>query len=180
MNNQAKSKDLIGRRTFLGMFLLWSMALCAKKDTTSNLNGYYTCPMHPQIHENQPGKCPICHMDLVFKKGPFKNDSEKHDTSGVSKDEPDSLNGKKSPMTNQGVFIVPISLTVPADAVLDMGRKKVVLVLNHSGKIEPRVVNASLSGGAYKITKNIKSGESIARDAWFIYDADANLNERIK
>lgn len=26
---------------------------------------YYTCPMHPFIHMDQPGKCPICHMDLV-------------------------------------------------------------------------------------------------------------------
>ncbi|GEO04992.1 RND transporter [Adhaeribacter aerolatus] len=25
----------------------------------------YTCPMHPQIVENQPGSCPVCGMDLV-------------------------------------------------------------------------------------------------------------------
>jgi hypothetical protein len=25
----------------------------------------YTCPMHPQIVRDQPGKCPICGMDLV-------------------------------------------------------------------------------------------------------------------
>jgi Cu(I)/Ag(I) efflux system membrane fusion protein len=26
---------------------------------------YYTCPMHPQIVRDAPGKCPICTMDLV-------------------------------------------------------------------------------------------------------------------
>lgn len=26
---------------------------------------HYTCPMHPHIHENTPGECPICHMRLV-------------------------------------------------------------------------------------------------------------------
>jgi len=26
---------------------------------------YYTCSMHPQIHLPQPGKCPICGMDLI-------------------------------------------------------------------------------------------------------------------
>jgi Cu(I)/Ag(I) efflux system membrane fusion protein len=26
---------------------------------------YYTCTMHPEVHESQPGKCPICGMDLV-------------------------------------------------------------------------------------------------------------------
>ncbi|PWU19703.1 MAG: hypothetical protein C5B49_05395, partial [Bdellovibrio sp.] len=26
---------------------------------------YWTCPMHPQIHADKPGECPICHMKLV-------------------------------------------------------------------------------------------------------------------
>lgn len=26
---------------------------------------YYTCPMHPQIHLDHEGECPICHMKLV-------------------------------------------------------------------------------------------------------------------
>lgn len=26
---------------------------------------YYTCSMHPQIKEEKPGKCPICHMNLT-------------------------------------------------------------------------------------------------------------------
>jgi len=25
----------------------------------------YTCPMHPQVIRDEPGTCPICHMDLV-------------------------------------------------------------------------------------------------------------------
>lgn len=27
----------------------------------------YTCPMHPQIVQNEPGSCPVCGMDLVAK-----------------------------------------------------------------------------------------------------------------
>ncbi|MEP6726679.1 MAG: efflux RND transporter periplasmic adaptor subunit [Bacteroidota bacterium] len=26
---------------------------------------YYTCSMHPQVHETKPGKCPICKMELI-------------------------------------------------------------------------------------------------------------------
>lgn len=28
-------------------------------------HSYYTCSMHPQVRENEPGKCPICHMNLT-------------------------------------------------------------------------------------------------------------------
>ena len=30
---------------------------------------YYTCIMHPEIHRDQPGKCPKCGMTLVKKEG---------------------------------------------------------------------------------------------------------------
>jgi multidrug efflux pump subunit AcrA (membrane-fusion protein) len=29
---------------------------------------YWTCPMHPQVHTEHPGECPICHMKLVQVK----------------------------------------------------------------------------------------------------------------
>ena len=37
---------------------------------------YYTCPMHPEVIRNAPGKCPGCGMDLIPKKsadGEHKN-----------------------------------------------------------------------------------------------------------
>ncbi len=33
----------------------------------------YTCPMHPEVQENEPGKCPKCGMDLVEKKPDMEN-----------------------------------------------------------------------------------------------------------
>ncbi|QEC69246.1 efflux RND transporter periplasmic adaptor subunit [Panacibacter ginsenosidivorans] len=34
-------------------------------DATVNKDVYYTCSMHPQIHEEHPGSCPICGMKLI-------------------------------------------------------------------------------------------------------------------
>ncbi len=38
----------------------------AQNNTTQQ--SYYTCVMHPQIHENKPGNCPICGMSLIKVK----------------------------------------------------------------------------------------------------------------
>lgn len=43
-----------------------------KKVAQETPDVFYTCSMHPQIMEPNPGKCPICHMDLIAvekKKG---------------------------------------------------------------------------------------------------------------
>lgn len=37
----------------------------------------YTCAMHPQIRQNEPGDCPICGMDLVIVDGQQDNDPYK-------------------------------------------------------------------------------------------------------
>jgi membrane fusion protein, copper/silver efflux system len=40
-----------------------------KNNSTQNhdIETIYTCPMHPEIIRNKPGKCPICGMNLVQK-----------------------------------------------------------------------------------------------------------------
>jgi rubrerythrin len=40
-----------------------------KSEQTNSQNVYYTCRMHPQIHSDKPGKCPICGMTLIKKEG---------------------------------------------------------------------------------------------------------------
>ena len=49
--------------------LLLVFASCKSKKTTKvNKDEYYTCSMHPQIMEDKPGNCPICHMELIVVK----------------------------------------------------------------------------------------------------------------
>jgi len=35
----------------------------------------YTCEMHPQIHQNYAGKCPICKMDLIIQERKSQTDT---------------------------------------------------------------------------------------------------------
>jgi len=47
--------------------LLFSAASCSKKSASGKASNvdYWTCTMHPSVHSKDPGKCPICSMDLV-------------------------------------------------------------------------------------------------------------------
>lgn len=53
------------------LLLLLGAAGCRKAapaTETAAAATYYTCSMHPQVHQEEPGSCPICHMDLIAVK----------------------------------------------------------------------------------------------------------------
>jgi Cu(I)/Ag(I) efflux system membrane fusion protein len=52
-------------KLFLLAVLLVSSACSKSKFTKPPDVDYYTCTMHPSVHAEEPGKCPICGMDLV-------------------------------------------------------------------------------------------------------------------
>nr|HQU57207.1 efflux RND transporter periplasmic adaptor subunit [Chitinophagaceae bacterium] len=52
---------------FITVLLVFT-ACKSKKSTLANKDEYYTCSMHPQIMQDKPGTCPICHMDLIVVK----------------------------------------------------------------------------------------------------------------
>lgn len=51
---------------------------------------YYTCAMHPQVHQDTPGQCPICGMKLIEKREATQVDTARPDAAshpaGVSID----------------------------------------------------------------------------------------------
>ena len=68
-------------KPFILFFLLFMFSCNTKKQEAAQKevvsNKYYTCSMHPQIMERQPGKCPICGMQLiVIEKTATANEGE--------------------------------------------------------------------------------------------------------
>ncbi|WP_460880884.1 heavy metal-binding domain-containing protein [Pontibacter rugosus] len=54
----------------LAFLVVVTLGACSHEETEHAEGGTeYTCPMHPQIVQNEPGTCPICGMDLVPKSG---------------------------------------------------------------------------------------------------------------
>jgi len=69
-----KMKNLLIISTFATLLFLGvsCRSKTAKTDAKSETeqaatNGYYTCPMHPEVHSDKPGNCPKCGMALVLK-----------------------------------------------------------------------------------------------------------------
>lgn len=52
-----------------------------KEQVNTSQKQIYICPMHPQIQQDHPGTCPICHMELVLK-----GSGETMDSSGTQPD----------------------------------------------------------------------------------------------
>ncbi|MHA6247478.1 efflux RND transporter periplasmic adaptor subunit [Pontibacter sp. CAU 1760] len=49
----------------LFLLLLVAFSACSEQEHEHAEGTTYTCPMHPQVVQNEPGLCPVCHMDLV-------------------------------------------------------------------------------------------------------------------
>jgi membrane fusion protein, copper/silver efflux system len=49
------------------LILLFIFSCTNNNKTNKKSNEYWTCTMHPQVHKDSPGACPICGMDLIKK-----------------------------------------------------------------------------------------------------------------
>ena len=71
---------------FLGVSCGSKTAKTETKSETEQVatNGYYTCPMHPEVHSDKPGNCPKCGMALELKSV-SDTDTTRTDTMQMSK-----------------------------------------------------------------------------------------------
>jgi Cu(I)/Ag(I) efflux system membrane fusion protein len=115
----------------------------------ADLAGKWISPMHPQIVRPEPGKCPICGMDLV----------------------PTSKYGFSDEPLPQ-----PESLHVPRSAVLLAGGNSVVYVESKPGEFEIRPVTVGpILQDEIVILEGLKAGESVATAGNFLIDSQMQL-----
>jgi RND family efflux transporter MFP subunit len=96
--------------------LLFGATSCSKESASgkpSNVD-YYTCTMHPSVHAKEPGKCPICSMDLVpvmkkeaGKTTPRPQGKEMKGMSGMP-GMPDMKEGEMKGGEKPTEFVVPV------------------------------------------------------------------------
>lgn len=78
----------------IGSVTVFAQEKAGKKDTTQHV-ALYTCPMHPDVKMDKPGKCPQCGMDLsLSKKEELKKEVTKTYTCPVHADVLSDKSGK--------------------------------------------------------------------------------------
>lgn len=137
-----KKEILIGTVCLLSGFLIFfivnkfispsakqEISISAHQETSKST---YTCSMHPQIRQNEPGKCPICGMDLIS----VAQKSDKGDSSPfIHTMSPEAI-ALANVQTQKVKTVSPeheISLT---GKVAVNEQKLAVITANYSGRIE--------------------------------------------
>ena len=68
------------------------------------------------------------------------------------------------------------ALSVPRDAVVDIGKVQYVFVASEGGRFEPRVVRVgTLVGDRLQILSGVKEGESVVMRGGFLVDSESRL-----
>jgi Cu(I)/Ag(I) efflux system membrane fusion protein len=163
---------------------------CTKEDTagkSSNID-HWTCEMHPSVHSKDPGKCPICSMDLVpvMKESATPAGSSKsapqHDHAAMLAGKPSGSSMTSSPSQE---FVVPVERQQQIGvAYAKVERKPLAHTIRSVGLIVPdRSRNwqfvSRVDGYVQKL--NVTSpGEIVEKDAPLlsIYSPDLLTSER--
>ena len=115
--------------------LFMVMVACNTKDkedhskhNKSAATTFYTCSMDPQVKEDKPGKCPICHMELT----PIKQDDTEASEISLSKQQIQLGN-----ITTQTISETQSSLEQNYTGVLTINQEKIKTISARAmGRIE--------------------------------------------
>ncbi|MBF0546745.1 MAG: efflux RND transporter periplasmic adaptor subunit [Candidatus Riflebacteria bacterium] len=153
---------------------------------SSNKPDIYTCVMHPEIEQSEPGKCPKCLMKLTLKEKPVEANENLVYSCPMH---PEVKSGKagKCPICKpyMDMDLEPHRLetsargvlAVPETAVIDTGTRKIVYVEQAEGIYEGRLVSLGPRADVYyPVFSGLKAGEKIVAHGSFLIDAETRLN----
>lgn len=113
----------------------------------TGLEGKYVCPMHPYVVQEAAGDCHVCRMPL-----------------------------ERVAEARSGATLAE-TLAVPADAVLDTGRRQLVYVDRGGGKYE--LISPHLgprAGDYFPVMHGLKEGDRVVRRGNFLLDSQFQIS----
>lgn len=189
------------RRLKPGMYVSATIRVRLNADGSASptgLEGKFACPMHPEVIQNQPGKCSICQMELkqIPQRGPFAYVAQTVDQSDHTgheghqqtdpSDQPTSpLSQIPTPETRGAQPATALPLAIRASAVLDTGRRRIAYRKGADGAFElvtltvgPRAVGADdqgRSGIYYTVLDGLSEKDEVVVRAGFLLDSQRQI-----
>lgn len=161
----------------------------------TGVEGKFSCPMHPQVLQDEPGQCPVCEMRL--EEIPGLAAAPEH--AGHGSDAPPAVQ-YACPMECEGAKTHPepgncsvcrmrleptgaLSLSgatgllaVPVSAVLDSGTRRLAYVERSRGLFEPReLVLGPRAGGYFPVLSGLSEGEQVVTRGGFLIDSQFQI-----
>jgi Cu(I)/Ag(I) efflux system membrane fusion protein len=185
MNIDKKTKILLGLTLVVGILLgaLFfggdSKEEVQKTEVTSKVE-VWTCSMHPQIRQPEPGDCPICGMDLI----PLE--------SGNDAADPDAISMSESAMIIAGVSTYKVGNTdgikeISLNGKIEVNEKRVYSQSSHIPgrieKIQVSFVGEYVKKGqvvAYVYSPELASAQQELIEAYSVKDIQPQLFESVK
>jgi Cu(I)/Ag(I) efflux system membrane fusion protein len=135
----------------IGVLVSLVLSSCSKPAGKPAANGdvdYWTCTMHPSVHSKDPGKCPICSMDLVPVMKKVSNETTaKGNSGGMTDNGSNSMGSMTMPSPNQESG-KSTEFTVPVERQQQIGvtyatvtKRPIQLSIRSVGMLEPDTSN---------------------------------------
>ena len=138
---------------YSSIFLLLLIGCSSNENKQNETNEYWTCTMHPDVHSDKPGACPICNMDLI-KKTETKTEAIK---SEEGMENMVALTGEKQILANVSTYIVEkemLQQQVTSYSYLDfVENNRKTISARFNGRIEKLFVD--------KTGDSVKKGEPL-------------------
>ncbi len=145
----------------------------------TGLEGKYLCPMHPEVVRDEPGRCPICGMQLerVADMAPHAAGGE---GGGPGHEHENESGGMEQSTTSPGV------LAIRASAVLDTGKRQITYRQREDGayelvelKLGPRSQgkdDAGRNAEFYPVLSGLSEGDRVVIRGGFLLDSQQQIS----
>lgn len=164
----------------------------------SGLEGKFVCPMHPEVIQDQPGKCSICEMELrqIPQRSPFSSRGQATgqgahaDHDGHQQAEPsgqDTAIPSQDPATGSQVdkAMHDLPLAIRASAVLDTGQRRIAYRKGKDGAFELVTISAGprasgiddqgQEGIYYAVLDGLSEKDEVVVRAGFLLDSQRQI-----
>lgn len=179
-----------GQRLKAGMYASATIRvrlLASGSPAPTGLEGKYSCPMHPEVIRDQPGKCPICNMELIRipEGGPF---ADRLQTRQPNSAEPPPEHSGHEQRAALALETNLNPLAIPASAVLDTGRRQIAYRAAADGnyqlveiEVGPLATSSDPAGQTalyYPVLKGLRENDQVVVRGGFLLDSQTQIEGR--